>query len=80
MSDEESGGEHTNKMYHPPPPPKVRTEPKKAKVKKHPSPKSKGPVYVITDPAEWERLLREVPLKTGEIRFYRGPKIAVSFS
>ena len=33
-----------------------------------------GPIYLITDPEEWERLLREVPLQSGEIRFYRGPK------
>lgn len=29
-------------------------------------------IQIITDIDEWERLLREVPLKSGEIRFYRG--------
>ena len=52
----------------------------KAKVKKQPPPpKPSGPVSIITDPAEWERLLRDVPLKSGEIRFYRGPPNPVSF-
>lgn len=75
MSEDESGGESTNAMYYPPPPPKVRTEPKKAKAK----PNRTTSVSVITDLAEWERLLRDVPLKTGELRVYRGPKVAVSF-
>jgi hypothetical protein len=81
MSEEESGGEHTNEKYHPPPDPKPpRKEPKKARAKKQtPPPKAKGGVSIITDPAEWERLLRDVPLKTGEIRFYRGPPNPVSF-
>jgi len=80
MSEDESGGEHTNEKYHPPPDPKPpRKEPKKARAKKQtPPPKPKG-CLVITDPVEWERLLRDVPLKTGEIRFYRGPPNPVSF-
>lgn len=89
MSDEESGGEHTNAKYYPPPEPKLpKPAPKKAKVKKQRPPprvkkgeesKSKGPVFIITDPVEWDRLLRDVPLRSGEIRFYRGRPNPVSF-
>jgi hypothetical protein len=58
----------------------AKTEPKKARAKKNPPPKEKGPVYVITDLEEWERLLRDVPLKSGEIRFYRGKAFGVAFT
>ena len=71
MSDD--GGESTNELYHPPPPPKVKKEPKKARVKK------KSLVEIVTDLEEWERLLREVPLKSGGLRFYRGKTVAISF-
>ena len=77
MNKEESddGGEHTNESYHPPPKPKKtrKPSPKKAKVKKM------GPVYIITDYDEWERLLKEGPLQSGEIRFYKGPSRPVNF-
>ena len=72
----DDGGEHTNELYYPPPKPKkAKGKPKKAKVKIDRT----GPVTIITDLVEWERLLRDVPLKTGEIRFYRGPMRSVSF-
>ena len=76
METKSDGGEHTNEKYYPPPEPKKRKgKPKKAKVKIE----TTGPVWVITDPDEWERLLTDVPLKTGEVRFYRGPKRPISF-
>lgn len=65
----------------PPPTKKQKTDPKKKKKKETPPPPtSSGPVQIITDIAEWERLLRDVPLKTGEIRFYRGKGVGIAFT
>lgn len=63
----------------PPPAKKQKTAPK-SKPKTSPPPTSSGPVQIITDLAEWERLLRDVPLKTGEIRFYRGKAVGIAFT
>jgi hypothetical protein len=74
MSDSESGGEHTNTEYHPPPKKDARkvVKPKKAKPKK-------PVVEIITDFKEWERLLRDVPLESGHIRFFIGKGFKTRF-
>lgn len=52
---------------------KSKKEPKKTRTKK------KSLVEIVTDPLEWERLLREVPLKSGGLRFFKGKTVGVTF-